>query len=198
MPFKNKHALTTYGKDSSHWILLFFIFFIIGVLYLHFMDGNHMMKESLINDQLVFKLQQIKIDRNAYFFFVLKERVFFMLVMLLIATTMIGKIAPECYLMWYGASLGMMLSSLTSQYGVKGLFFYLACAFPQYLLFIPVTFLFLGMCAKVYGNFYQKETQHFTKYDVTRWVVILVIEFLAIIMEVYINPIIVSKVIMFF
>ncbi len=198
MPFKYKYVLATHRKDSNQWILLFFVFFIIGVLLLHFMDGNHMMKESLINNEVILKLQQIKINRSAYFFFVLKERVFFMLTMLLLSTTVLGKFIPECYLIWYGTSLGMMLSSLTTQYGVKGLFFYLVCAFPQYIFYIPVTFLFLAMCYKVYGYFYQKETQRFTKYDVIRWAIILVIEFFAILLEVYCNPILVSKMVLLF
>ncbi|MFI3177893.1 MAG: stage II sporulation protein M [Eubacteriales bacterium] len=195
MSLRTKRVRHLHKKDANYWMILFLFGFMVGVIALHFLDQTWGMQSILINQELLQRMEQIQLDKNAYFQFVLQERVFLFITLIILATTMIGMVICNGYLAWYGFTLGIMLAALTMEYGIKGILLYFLYAFPQVLLYVPLTVSFIGLCEQIHKISYKKETLREPKIFLVKILILILGIFVAVLVESYINPLIIYKVV---
>lgn len=198
MSFYKKFALRTPKKDASRWTVLFLFGFMVGVLFLHFLDAEHQIQSSLVNDGLLQRLGQIQLNLHGYFWYVFRERIFFLLGLIIVATTVVGAFVCKGFLVWYGVTLGMMLAALTIQYGIKGILLYILYAFPQVLLYIPIMMCFTQWCGELHGIVYRREGIRNKKLFLAKITMIFIMLMIAMVLECYLNPVIVRFLIRLF
>lgn len=191
MSFYKKYALGTPTKDASQWTVLFLFGFMVGVLFLHFIDVEHRIQSALVNDGILQRVGQIQLNLHGFFWYVFRERIFCLLVLIVVATTVLGAIVSKGFLVWYGVTLGMLLAALTIEYGLKGIFLYILYAFPQVLLYIPINMNFAQWCGELHGIVYRKEGIRNKKAFLMKLAVIFVAFMITIVLECYLNPLIV-------
>ncbi|MFI3200128.1 MAG: hypothetical protein R3Y54_01200 [Eubacteriales bacterium] len=198
MSFYNKYVLRTPRKDASQWTVLFLFGFMVGVLFLHFMDVDNKIQNTLVNDEILQRLGQIQLNLHKFFWYVFRERIFFLVGLTIVATTVVGGIVCKGFLVWYGVTLGMMMASLTIEYGVKGILLYILYGFPQVLCYIPIMMYFTQWCGELHRIVYRKEGVRNKQLFLVKMVILLVAVLITMLLECYLNPFFVKLLIGFF
>ncbi len=158
--------------------------------------GIFLDETDLMGGASVTKLAYLNLNRHAFLWYVIRERMLLMLLMVFLGTTYIGGIAVIIFLLWTGMSVGIVLSAAAIRYGVKGLLLTVVGVFPQYLLLVPACILLLRWCEQTYLGIYDRSLRwnpsiQRRSYLLKRSPQLILILMLAIggcIMEAYVNP----------
>lgn len=129
---------------------LFFLFmlsFIGAVLVCNLFIRKDAYEAGILSEYFLKKFQYLDIDFSRLFFYVLEKRFKIICLLAVAGITMFGIWTAYAYTIWIGFSVGMMLSLVTIELGIKGIFVCIGAIVPQYILYIPCIILFLG---KVY------------------------------------------------
>ncbi|MCM1191338.1 MAG: stage II sporulation protein M [Butyrivibrio sp.] len=129
---------------------------LVGILILNigkstFADGTGLFDESILSG-----MKYMTVDGSALFYYVLRKRLFVLLVLAVLATTYLGYAVCIGAAAWYGMAAGAYVSILVLRYGLKGLLLAAAGVFPQYLLYVPALALMLGWCEGLYRAIYSR------------------------------------------
>lgn len=84
-------------------------------------------------------------ETHELLFYVLKERVWVIPLLFLFATTHLAKMSGGAFVLWYGVSIGLVTGISLLRFGISGLLLVLAAGIPHYLLYVPVFVLVLKL-----------------------------------------------------
>ncbi|MCM1057073.1 MAG: stage II sporulation protein M [Firmicutes bacterium] len=165
-----------------------------GILILNigkstFVDGAGSFDESILSG-----MKYMTVDGSALFYYVLRKRLFVLLVLAVLATTYLGYAACIGTAAWYGMAAGAYVSVLVLRYGLKGLVLAAAGIFPQYLLYAPALALLLGWCESLYRAIYSRgvcvdgRDRMFWLKKLGKLGIICAIAALGCLLEGYVNP----------
>ena len=132
-------------EDSLKFGLSFFLVLgaVLGSLFCNGMD-DEMKRELYVAEQsLVSHADLARVDFGELCFQILPRRLWQLAVMLLVSTTTFSYIWAMALVCYLGFSSAVMVSSLTMEAGIAGLWRYLLLIFPQCLVYIPVLYLLL-------------------------------------------------------
>lgn len=194
-------------KEKTSWLFVFMTGFVIGVLLINFWDKAENVEEGLVSLYTLERLKYFEIDNGKLFWYVLEERLKVLFLLALLSTTILGIATVYCYMAWLGLSLGALLATMTLRFGMKGILLFGACAFPQYVLYIPLMAFFIhwcyGLCVRI--HFPHKDYRGGLgnrKQQILRMLLqltLLILGFLlGIVLECYISPVFLHKIIKFF
>jgi len=170
-------------------------------------------QSNFVDDPCFFGLDILKrfgyssIYRDAFLLFVLKNRFKFYLFLVLAAFAGLFPIALYLFFCWFGMSFSVIALTLLSRYGWRGILLLLGLYLPQMLLYIPC-FLYLS---KLLGEIHvlrragqsnpcdsKKKMRSSYVRAILRLMIPLLVLLFGILIESYVNPVILKKIIKIF
>ena len=131
---------------------------------------------------------QMKSERTLLFV-ILRERTALILSLFLFSTTSLAAMYVYMTVVWFGACSGLFLAVVLLRYGIKGILLLITGIFPHYLIYVPAVILVFRLTKEkrlVNSKFYMQ------------LIVILFVVIIGCLLECYVNPNIVSKMLKLF
>ena len=195
------------GRSSYYLMYLFMTGLFLGILFVNIRHDVWIKDDGLLNAVMIKQLQNSELDGNYLFGYIVKHRVFTILTVGLIASTIIGLPVICGYVCYLGVSAGCILSIAVVRYGIRGLLFMAASIFPQGFLLIPgYIFLFIWSMdcnRRLYGKYNIPEERYFVGKQFVlqkgiKLLGILILIIIGCVIESYVNPQIIHFVIKIF
>ena len=124
--------------DWKNRLLLSFVgglFF--GIVYANFFAGNYFEEVGFISDYFLIQYLQEDVDKNQLFPYLLKGRGLSFFLIWIMGSSFLGSILIYLVLVWIGFSIGIYVVAAIAKYGLGGIGFCMAAVFPQALFYIP-------------------------------------------------------------
>lgn len=185
---KQKHImkhLKTGGKDVSikenkgHFFICYMLGFLIGIFYANMLSRQYVMTGGIFNDSFLNGYMQVEVLPEDYIWYILRMRLIPLAVIAVLGMTKLRKVTVLGSLLWGGFSHGILTVASVIKMGIKGLVFCLLGMTPQIIFYVAGDLVLLW---QLYS--YPK-----IKWSVWKVIFILLTFAMGIIMEVYVNPI---------
>lgn len=183
-----------------HLIYVFLFGFFMGVFFMNIWKSRLLTETGFLDEEMLYQLKYMQIDYHVFFLYVLKKRMTLFFMLLVFATTYLGVAVTYGSLIWFGFSSGMLMAAVLIRYGLKGILLICASMLPQYIIYVPVFWLLLNwsyeVCrilyfpARVYeeNRYRSRRTLIMTKG--MQALVLLAVVIIGVLLESYVNPII--------
>lgn len=158
---------------------------VITMIWLLMRKNDVLIQTSLFSAASLQEVQDWLGSGQPIFGFVLKERLIVIWSMFLLATTALGNMYVYLNVLWYGTSSGMFLAVVLMRYGIKGLLLLVSGMFPHYLIYVPAVILTMMLT---------KEKRTVNSKYFGQLFVITVVVIIGCILECYVNPVVVEKI----
>ncbi len=197
-----KIHLLSYKRQSS-LLYPFMIGFTIGVAITNIFAQSILLQEGYFSTYSLERLQYVQIDPNKLFFGILQNRFQIVLLIFIMATTIIGIISAHLFAGWYGFSMGVMITVLINRFGLKGSILFAACILPQVIFYVPAFNSLLNECRDIsYILFLPQRSSPYHEHGSTpsfkripRILMSLGVVIIGILLESYVNPVVVTKIV---
>lgn len=177
-----------------------------GIFYANFFAREYLENVGFVSDYFQIRYLQEDVNKNLLFPYLLKGRGLSFFLIWLMGSSFLGGIMIYVVLGWIGFSVGIYLVAAIVKYGLGGIGFCLAALFPQCLFYIPAFGLVLWQAysinrkkvgAESFGRsaFIGKSGNRelYLRYFVVLFLGLLLL-FLGILTESYVNPQILKKI----
>lgn len=197
-----KMHLLSYKRQSS-LLYPFMIGFAIGVAITNIFAKSILLQEGYFSTYSLERLQYVQIDSNKLFLGILQNRFQIVVLIFIMATTIIGVISAYLFAGWYGFSMGVMIAVLISRFGLKGSILFAACILPQFIFYVPAFNCLLKECRDIsYTLFFPQKISAYYGYNtihvsqrISRILMSLGVVIIGILLESYVNPLLVTKIV---
>lgn len=173
-----KARLLEWLRGRNHLILVFLIGFLLGNVLMKTKGADLVKEFPFLNEESLLFLKDADIEKGDYLKYLLRNRLWFVVGMVVLATTYLGIMMAYLMTFGFGSMFAVFFKTLIEEYGLKGLLLGIVSIFPQYLFYFPAFFLLMGWCIR----FGKK-----SKLDKGRLAVITVLVCLGCLVEAYIN-----------
>jgi len=146
-------------------------------------------------EYLIREYRRYEIQNDRLFWYCLKERAGVLACIAISGLTIFGPFYHSLCLLWFGFSFGALVSYATIKFGVKGILLCICGVIPQNLIYIPVMITMLYMGWRIGKEDLTK------KVLIIYFLVFLLLFFLlilGILIESYVNPILLKKILVFY
>ena len=155
---------------------------------------------GILSEYYLHRYSYMETDKTQLFLFLLKERIAPLALFLIFIGSKWGTAFLSAGMLWAGFSLGTTLTLSVVRFGAKGLFLNVAAMFPQYLLYVPVWYL---LVIKSDPTDVQKRHRYSMSKsapvgDALAYFIILMLQVAGILLETWINPGVVQKILKIF
>lgn len=164
---------------------LYIISLAITMILLLMWKSEPLMQTKLFSDSSLRELQKYLQGNPEGFLFILKERLSIVFSFFILATTSLGSVFVHMNVLWYGMSSGLFLALVLMRYGLKGILLLAAGMFPHYFIYVPSLILILHL---------SKEKRTINGKFISQLFVITSVVIIGCILECYVNPEIVAKI----
>lgn len=176
-------------------LVLFLAGFLMGVLYIYIMGYFQGEDTDFLSVNNLMQIMYTDIEYKEYFVYLIKKRAGLLLAMILASLALPGKLLLSGFLMFFGCSMGSMLSTLVMRYGLKGILLFLSLIFPQYLIYIPVIFGWIYVLTHFNNYIFHEKNSYrngLSPYQILGKMILLSgVTIIGLLLECYVNPIIV-------
>lgn len=186
------------SKEEHRQLIFFLSGFLIGVLYIYFVGDEGAGGTDFLSLQNLMQVKYMDIAYEEYFWYLLKKRLGILFLLFAVALALPGKILLFGFLMVFGCSMGSMLSVLILRYGLKGLLLFFALIFPQDLIYLPAIFGWVAVFTEWNEKLFGIRSRLEKRRKFLRISALLGVTIIGIIVECYVNPIIVKWCLKFF
>ena len=187
---------TTITKKAE---LIYFLAFFCGILLANMLGSEQLKQYSIFNEYFLKQLSYVSVNYNDLFFYIAENRGIIFCLLFLFGITKFGMPVHFLYIIWNGFSFGIAMVSLIVNFGFKGILVLCVFLFPQYLFYIPLYFmLFYFSChwADTRKNEkYRKPLFSKTVLAVCFLGSLILLFFIGIMTESYLNPYLIKKII---
>ena len=156
--------------------------FLLGIIYVNFFAKTYMAEPGIFSDYFLNQFVNTKIDVSDYLWYLLRLRVVPFLALGALSFTRLRKAAAVLFLIWAGISGGILISAAAADLGIKGCLLCVTALFPQFLFYIPAFVILLWYCCSAPQNRWNRQKTIFVTLTMA----------LGLILELYVNPIIVK------
>lgn len=146
------------GKKSFG--MIFLVAFVTGIFVMNLGKSILLENTGLLDEDMLRQMSSAFPDSDALFAFVLRKRMTFSVIMVVLSTTYLGMGACVAVVFWYGLSTGMFLTAALLRYGFRGVLLAAAGILPQYFVYVPAIYALLVWCDKTCRMIYLKEYYH--------------------------------------
>lgn len=155
--------------------------FIIGIVYVNFFAVKYMADPVLFSTYFLEEYQSVDIVAGEYMWYLIRVRVFPLLVLAGFSLTKAKKAAAVLFLVWAGISAGILISLAAVEMGIKGCLLCVTGLFPQFLFYVPAYLVLLWYaCSGPAGRWNRHKT-----------VFVSLMTAIGMILEIYVNPILI-------
>lgn len=127
---------------------------LLGILMMNFCKSTLLNDTGLLNEYTLYCMKNTDVNNSALFYFVLKERLGMVVVLVIMATTYLGIWVCGGLTFFMGTATGLYFSAAIIRYGMKGIFLVLACSFPHDLLYVPGLVGLILWCNRIWELIY--------------------------------------------
>lgn len=171
-----------YRNKNQLLMILLVVGFLFGVIYENLISKNQVVTTEIFLKSNLQRYLQTDVIAEKYFWYVIKDRVIFLLLICVLSCVKWKKIFVALCLLLTGFFTGTFCVAAVLQLGIKGLLLCFAGLFPQMLF---------------YGFLYWMLFVHWFHYPERQWnrtktLFTIILFVIGIILEVYVNPIIVK------
>jgi uncharacterized membrane protein SpoIIM required for sporulation len=158
---------------------------------------------GLLSEESLYHMKYMTVDKNALFWYVAGMRLKKVVILAVLATTYLGLAAVCAAIIGCGVTAGMFLSAAFLQYGAKGLLLVLASVFPQFLLYVPALFFLFKWCEQICRGIYFEKNLRLAGRNallakLMQLLGIVAVAITGCVLESYVNPILVKKLLKIF
>lgn len=176
LKYKNKNQLL---------IILLVVGFLIGVIYENIVSKSQVVTTEIFSKSNLQRYLQTDVIAEKYFWYVIKDRVFFLLLICVLSCVRWKKIFVSLCLILVGFFTGTFCVASVLHLGIKGILLCIAGLFPQMLF---------------YGFLYVMLFIHWFHFPERQWnrtkmLFVLIMFIVGLILEIYVNPLVVKYVI---
>lgn len=200
-PYKQYRRVHYKNTIPDSRILVFLTGFCIGMVFFYLSGGSS--AGAFDGEQLVW-LKNMELNYTGLLGYVFRLRFGQLAFCVICAFSTIGGVLAYLIMGWYGFELGVVIFSLVYQYGLKGIFLTLSMFVPQGILYAAIFLIIFHKYWEGNGKYYHKE-EAIKKKGILAYLnmarkpaVVLALFCIAILCEVYVNPVIVKKIALFF
>ncbi len=191
------------SQENQKQFVFFLAGFLLGVLYIYFSGEYKGEGADFFSIQNLMQIRYMEIVQEEYFIYLLKKRAGVLLILGILSLALAGKYLLAVFLMLFGCSMGSMLSVLIMRYGLPGMLLFVGFIFPQDLVYIPAVFGWVALLTEWNeGMFGRRNVMHRRGYGkhmgMKRLLVLSGVTIIGILLECYVNPIIVNWCLKFF
>ncbi len=185
------------SQDIQKQFVFFLAGFLLGVLYIYFSGDENGGGLNYFSEQNLFQIQFTEIVYEKYFFYLLKNRMMILAVLAVLSLALAGRYLLSGVLMLFGCSVGSMLSVLILRYGLEGLLLFFAFLFPQDFVYFPVLFGWVTVLTEWNEGMFGMKNRAYRisagkRHVGLRVLFLLVVTIIGILLECYVNPVIVK------
>lgn len=153
--------------------------FAVGIVYANLMTRDYIGNIGIFNDFFLQQYGMIEIDMPDYLWYLGRIRILPVVLLAMLGYTRFRRVVVSAFLLWTGFSCGMIMTASVLQMGIQGLILCLIGMTPHMIFYIA------GYLILIW---------YFYTYPVMRWnaqKTVSIILFLAIglVLEAYVNPI---------
>lgn len=158
--------------------------FLCGILYMNLTAQNTVANPGIFSESFLRQYEAAEIASGVYLLYLIRIRImpFFMLIGL--SFTRMRKVSAGAFLAWTGFSCGVILSMAVMEMGIRGILFCVAGVLPQFLVYVPAYVVVLWYCWIYPQNRWNREKTIF----------VVGAMLAGILLEVYVNPMLVKGV----
>lgn len=183
-------------SPRTRFLLSFLGGFFAGIIYGWIFAPGYIEQIGFLSDSFLLGYLKEDIDGNHLFGYLLKGRSVSLFSVWILGSSFLGGILIYLVLLWTGFSVGLYLTAGLVKRGISGLGFCIAAVFPQMLFYIPAFGLVLIQAFVLSGK-REMGRERVLRYGVILFVSFLLL-FLGVLMESYVNPAILKKLLKIF
>lgn len=167
-------------NDGKRFFSIFLMLgFFCGILFTNVFAKDYIISSGILNDYFLNQYAQMDVNTEEYLWYIVRLRLLPLVLICALGCTNLKKIVVTVTVLWTGFSGGMLLVSAVMKMGVKGILLCLIGIFPHFLCYIAVYAIILWF---------------FLQYPQGRWniqktLVCTVFMILGVLLECYINPV---------
>ena len=167
---------------SRKQLLAFFMpGFLLGIIYVNFIAKRYLAEPGIFSSGTLEQFLMVHISAGDYLWYLLRVRVVPFGVLAALAFTKMSKLSVALFLLWTGLSGGILISSAILSMGIRGSIFCLIGLMPQFLMYVPACFVLIWYSWSYPQNRWNRQ----------KMVFVLLMLSMGMILEIYVNPIIV-------
>lgn len=168
--------------SRKQFLAFFMPGFLLGIVYVNFIAKKYMAEPGIFSEYFLNQFVNIKIEVRDYLWYLLRLRAAPFLVLGILSFTRLRKAAAVLFLVWAGASGGILISAAASELGIKGCLLCAAALVPQFFFYIPAFLVLLWYCCGAPQIRWNRQKTVFTALMMS----------VGMILELYVNPVIVK------
>lgn len=195
------------GSIHGTWVLLFLLCFAFGICLTTLWRDEIIVKNDFLGEYMLLCISRVHLNYMEYFLYLLQKRAGCAILLAVLSSTYLGLAAIYIYIGWLGMASGIFLTGAGIRYGTKGILLFLGGMIPHQLILVPAGIILIcwcyQMCAAlyypnraqepVYGNKKQFFIRKFIQFQIILGVVII-----GCLLECYVNPYIITKLLKMF
>ena len=168
----------------------FLVCFLVGIVLANLVGADSFQENGNITRYYLKQFQYADIRSQELLWHVGMHRLVLFLVLLVFAMISKGKLVHVLFVAWSGFAYGYFCVISISAFGAKGLLLCLVALFPQFFAYVPV---YLGLV-----QLSEHRREHTGFRGAAAIAFLMTVSFVGILLESYINPIILQKVLKIF
>lgn len=176
---------------------VYLISFLAGILLANALEVEQLKQYGILNEYFVKQLLYASINYNDLLFYVAENRGMVFILLFLLGITRLGIPAHFVYLAWNGFSFGVAMVSVIVNFGIRGIPVLCALLFPHYLFYIPLYLLLFGFTCYLGKKEMTRQSPSAglsgTALFLGGVLLVLVLFFMGIMTESYVNPQVIKK-----
>lgn len=178
---------------------------VLGIVIMHWGKSLLLDNTGLLDEYSLYHMKYMTVDSNAFFLYVLRVRLKDVALLAVMSTTYLGLAVAGLMTVWYGTAMGMFLSAAVMRYGLKGVLLCLTGVFPQYLCYVPAFVILLLWTEQVCRSIYFKDSvgaettiRGTLVQRLLQLLIVIAVVAAGCILESYVNPGLVTKLLRIF
>lgn len=179
-----KYRLNQLKWNQLNLLQVYVLSFAVSMIYLMFRKSELLIQTSWMDSASLESLKNQLGGGRQLFFFVLRERAALIIGLFVLATTYLGNLVAHLNVIWFGTCSGMFLTIVILRYGLRGILLLIAGMFPHYLIYIPAMVLTLSLV---------REKRVVNRKYCLQLLVILLVVITGCVLECYVNPYVLAK-----
>lgn len=183
-----RRKITVYHLD-----MVFFLTFFVGIMWANLLGENSKNRFFMLNEYYIQQLKYMEIENTNLLLFILEKRIPVFILLILLSFTAAGILTQMVLVSYFGVSFGFLCVMAITNFGWKGLIYTAGFLFPHYIFYLIWYLLFL----KVLKN--RKDGVHTGKKEsLGQTGILILIVVVGILLESYVNPMILQKILKVF
>lgn len=168
---------------TRKWMFAFFMpGFFLGIIYVNLIVKQYTAEPGIFSDYFLEQYAAADVVAREYILYLARIRILPFLLILGMSFTRLRKVSAFGYLLWTGFSSGMLLSMAVLSMGIKGSILCIVGILPQFLFYVPAYVVVLWYCCSYPGS----------RWNQQKTIFVVVTMMAGIILEAYVNPIVVK------